>query len=158
MGEGKDTFGILKDIGNLPFAGAKYAWEAARGRTGEPYWTGMADLLTKNRSELDAILQARGVSQKEAREKLIQQLQQGAASSGALTPNASYPFRDIQQADGGRVAYKSGGRVKNARAVAMSLLREIDQTRKMIGKKTEDILSMPDDAVATALNIARGNV
>lgn len=61
-------------------------------------------------------------------------------------------------AHGGRIAYKSGGRVKNARAVAVSLLREIDQTRKMIGKKTEDILSMPDDAVATALKIARGNV
>lgn len=61
-------------------------------------------------------------------------------------------------ANGGRIAYKSGGRVKNARAVAMSLLREIDQTRKMIGKRTEDILSMPDDAVATALTIARGNV
>lgn len=61
-------------------------------------------------------------------------------------------------AHGGRIAYKSGGRVKNARAVAESLLREIDLTRKQIGKKTEDILSMPDDAVATALKIARGNV
>lgn len=59
---------------------------------------------------------------------------------------------------GGRIAYKSGGRVKNARSVAEALMREIDQTRKLIGKKTEDILSMPDDAVATALKIARGNV
>lgn len=61
-------------------------------------------------------------------------------------------------AHGGRIAYKSGGRVKNARSVAEALMREIDQTRKLIGKKTEDILSMPDDAVATALKIARGNV
>lgn len=72
------------------------------------------------------------------------------------------PFKPVgfpsPNANGGRIAYKSGGRVKNARAVAQSLLREIDQTRKMIGKKTEDILSMPDDAVATALTIARGNV
>jgi len=83
-------------------------------------------------------------------------------SYGLSEQESPEPFKPVgfpsANAHGGRIAYKSGGRVKNARAVAISLLREIDQTRKMIGKKTEDILSLPDDAVATALNIARGNV
>lgn len=86
----------------------------------------------------------------------------GGRSVGLSGQESPEPLQSLgmpsPNAHGGRIAYKSGGRVKNARAVAVSLLREIDQTRKMIGKKTEDILSMPDDAVATALKIARGNV
>lgn len=86
----------------------------------------------------------------------------GARSVGLSEQESPEPLQSLgmpsPNAHGGRIAYKSGGRVKNARAVAEALMREIDQTRKMIGKKTEDILSLPDDAVATALNIARGNV
>lgn len=82
-----------------------------------------------------------------------------SALSGQESPEPLQSYgMPSPNAHGGRIAYKSGGRVKNARAVAESLLREIDLTRKQIGKKTEDILSMPDDAVATALKIARGNV
>lgn len=81
----------------------------------------------------------------------------GLSDQESAEPLQSYGMPSAN-ANGGRIAYKSGGRVKNARSVAQVLLREIDQTRKLIGKKTEDILSLPDDAVATALNIARGNV
>lgn len=86
----------------------------------------------------------------------------GGRSVGLNEQESPEPLQSLgmpsPNAHGGRTAYKSGGRVKNARSVAEALMREIDQTRKLIGKKTEDILSMPDDAVATALKIARGNV
>lgn len=86
----------------------------------------------------------------------------GGRSVGLSSQESPEPLQPVgmpsPNAHGGRIAYKSGGRVKNARSVAEALMREIDQTRKLIGKKTEDILSMPDDAVATALKIARGNV
>lgn len=152
--------GPAEDITSLWGLGKKaisLAPTIKRGTYGKEYYGGMADLLTKSQSELDAILQARGISNKQAREKLIEDLRKGAIA-GTTVPAAGSVDQAKEQASGGRVAYKSGGRVKSARTVAEALLREIDQTRKMIGKKTEDILSLPDDAVATALKIARGNV
>jgi hypothetical protein len=140
---------------------AKKALEFApnvwRGTRGSAYESGMADLMTKSRKELDDILKAKGVANEQARAKLIDDLRRGAVGRSFVAPAATLDEAQ-QQANGGRTAYKSGGRVKNARSVAEALMREIDQTRKLIGKKTEDILSMPDDAVATALKIARGNV
>lgn len=144
----------------------KYAWlrkaagfipDVVRGTRGAKYEAGMADLLSKSRQELDDILAARGMSNKAARDQFIENLKSGIGVRSVISPAASLDQAQ-EQANGGRVAYKSGGRVKSARAVAEALMREIDQTRKMIGKKTEDILSLPDDAVATALKIARGNV
>ena len=86
----------------------------------------------------------------------------GGRSVGLSEQESPEPLQPLgmpsPNANGGRIAYKSGGRVKSARSAAEALMREIDQTRKLIGKKTEDILSLPDDAVATALKIARGNV
>jgi hypothetical protein len=135
----------------------EFAPNVVRGTRGSAYEAGMADLMTKSRKELDDILKAKGVANEQARAKLIDDLRRGAVGRSFVAPAATLDEAQ-QQANGGRTAYKSGGRVKNARSVAEALMREIDQTRKLIGKKTEDILSMPDDAVATALKIARGNV
>jgi len=53
------------------------------------------------------------------------------------------------QASGGRVERKSGGRVANA------ISTEVDRTRILLSNKTASMLSMPDDAIVTALNHAK---
>jgi hypothetical protein len=57
----------------------------------------------------------------------------------------------VSENAGGRVARKSGGRIKN------SISDEVRKVRTLLSEKTASMLSMPDDAVATALNIAKGN-
>lgn len=52
---------------------------------------------------------------------------------------------------GGRVARKSGGRIKSNPISA-----EVRRVRALLSEKTASMLSMPDDAIATALNIAKG--
>jgi hypothetical protein len=56
------------------------------------------------------------------------------------------------QANGGRVGRKSGGRVGGG---AESISREVAQTRKELSHRTSNMLSMPDDAIVTALKIAK---
>jgi hypothetical protein len=53
------------------------------------------------------------------------------------------------QASGGRIQRKSGGRIGNA------ISTEVDRTRALLGNKTASMLSMPDDAIVTALNHAK---
>jgi hypothetical protein len=52
---------------------------------------------------------------------------------------------------GGRVTRKSGGRIKGNPISA-----EVKRVRSLLSHRTASILSMPDDAVATALHIAKG--
>jgi hypothetical protein len=53
---------------------------------------------------------------------------------------------------GERVARKSGGRIKSNPISA-----EVRRVKALLSEKTASMLSMPDDAIATALNIAKGN-
>lgn len=53
---------------------------------------------------------------------------------------------------GGRVARKSGGRIKSNPISA-----EVRRVRALLSEKTASMLSVPDDAIATALNLAKGN-
>lgn len=58
----------------------------------------------------------------------------------------------IPKRDGGRVARKAGGRIKGNPISA-----EVRKVRTLLSHKTATMLSMPDDAVATALHIAKGH-
>lgn len=60
-------------------------------------------------------------------------------------------IREPGQANGSRVARKSGGRIKSNPISA-----EVRRVRALLSEKTASMLSMPDDAIATALNIAKG--
>lgn len=51
-----------------------------------------------------------------------------------------------------RPARKSGGRIKSNPISA-----EVRRVKALLSEKTASMLSMPDDAIATALNIAKGN-
>lgn len=53
------------------------------------------------------------------------------------------------QASGGRVERKSGGRVAN------SISSEVVRTRALLSNKTASMLSLPDDAIVTALKMAK---
>lgn len=53
---------------------------------------------------------------------------------------------------GGRVARKAGGRI-----ASNPISAEVKKVRTLLSHKTATMLSMPDDAVATALHIAKGN-
>ena len=52
---------------------------------------------------------------------------------------------------GGRVARKSGGRIGSNPISA-----EVRKVRALLSQKTASMLSIPDDAIATALHIAKG--
>jgi Skp family chaperone for outer membrane proteins len=56
----------------------------------------------------------------------------------------------VDQNTGGRVERKSGGRINSP------ICSEVRQVRALLSEKTASMLSMPDDAVATALHIAKG--
>lgn len=59
------------------------------------------------------------------------------------------PLQSSAMNTGGRVARKSGGRVRNP------ISSEVRRVRTLLSNQTASILSMPDDAVATALHIAK---
>lgn len=65
-----------------------------------------------------------------------------------------YPAQDYEYAppmrSGGRVARKSGGRIKMNPIGA-----EVKRVRALLSQKTANMLSLPDDAIATALHIAK---
>lgn len=56
------------------------------------------------------------------------------------------------QNTGGRIQRKSGGRIKSNPISA-----EVKRVKALLSEKTASMLSMPDDAIATALNLAKGN-
>jgi len=58
-----------------------------------------------------------------------------------------------QQADGGRIERKSGGAVIDS--ASDSLVREALRNQKLLANHTEQLLSLPDDAVVQALHVAK---
>ena len=54
------------------------------------------------------------------------------------------------QASGGRIERKSGGR-----AASNPISAEVSRVRVLLSNKTEHMLSVPDDAIATALHMAK---
>ena len=60
---------------------------------------------------------------------------------------------DTQREDGGRIERKSGGSVIDKAADA--LVGETMRNQKLLAHHTEQMLSMPDDAIVQALKIAR---
>ena len=53
-----------------------------------------------------------------------------------------------------RAGRATGGAVKHAESRADSLVKDVDQVRKMLGAKTEEILNKPDEVVVAALKVA----
>lgn len=68
-------------------------------------------------------------------------------------PTSSTPGLSIMAPmnTGGRIGRKSGGRIKSNPISA-----EVRRVRALLSEKTASMLSVPDDAIATALHIAKG--
>jgi len=58
------------------------------------------------------------------------------------------------QASGGRVGYRSGGRILDHGSKADALVRAAESARKAISGTTEPLLDMPDEHVVKALAVA----
>jgi hypothetical protein len=69
---------------------------------------------------------------------------------GAVRP---YEEQEQQQMFGNRPAHKDGGAV--IEKAANALVNETMRNQKMLANHTEQMLSMPDDAIVQALNVAR---
>lgn len=89
---------------------------------------------------------AREEDRQRKKSEVTQSMRQNEADF--FTPDDIPGFNE-GQASGGRVERKSGGRVAN------SISAEVVRTRALLGNKTASILSIPDDAIISALNLAR---
>ncbi len=58
------------------------------------------------------------------------------------------------QASGGRVGYRSGGRILDHGSKADALVRAAEAARKTISGTTEPLLDLPDEHVVKALAVA----
>lgn len=57
--------------------------------------------------------------------------------------------------EGGRVAYRNGGKVSGIEPLVQALMRKYKQARSMEGKSTEGLLDTPDQAIVKALSVAK---
>lgn len=69
-----------------------------------------------------------------------------------VPPGQEQPTPENAMRHGGRIGRKSGGRVGSN-----AISSEVAQTRALLSNKTATMLSMPDDAIVTALHMAKQN-
>lgn len=105
-------------------------------------------LAGRSAQEKAAVLDA--VSKWEARTRAA--ISGSAAAQQSVPTEIDIPGGDlpVSESDGGRVARKVGGRIKTNPISA-----EVKRVRTLLSQKTANMLSLPDDAIATALHIAK---
>ena len=125
-------------------------WGAKKitGQAGPEFTEAKSRILTTPSDQVEALRQ--GV---EARQEAARNLNKAMAGVTVGGTAAYGPFR---QADGGRIERKSGGSVIDKAADA--LVSETMRNQKLLANHTEQMLSMPDDAIVQALNVARSVV
>ena len=68
------------------------------------------------------------------------------------------PLEGVQQAAGGRVGRKAGGRVGNPGDAAERLILAAERAKKSQGNATSALLQMPDEAITKALAVANEHI
>ena len=68
------------------------------------------------------------------------------------------PLEGVQQAAGGRVGRKAGGRVGDPGAAAERLMQAAEKAKKSQGNATSSLLQMPDEAITKALAVANEHI
>jgi hypothetical protein len=71
---------------------------------------------------------------------------------------APAPVEGTEQAAGGRIGRKAGGRVGNAGAEADRLIMAAERAKKAQGNHTSALLNVPDEAITKALAVANENI
>ena len=138
------------DVANIPFKkfiAQPLNWGAKKvtGQAGPEFTEAQGRILTTPSDQVEALRQ--GVEARQAASRNLNKAMAGVTVGGT----AAYgPFR---QADGGRIERKSGGSVIDKAADA--LVSETMRNQKLLANHTEQMLSMPDDAIVQALNVAR---
>jgi hypothetical protein len=138
------------EAANIPFKqfiAKPLNWGAKKitGQAGPEFTEAQGRILTTPADQLEALRQ--GVEARQTASRNLNKAMAGVTVGGT----AAYgPFR---QADGGRIERKSGGSVIDKAADA--LVSETMRNQKLLANHTEQMLSMPDDAIVQALNVAR---
>lgn len=110
----------------------------------------LAALMRTGKAKQAAAVAEDKISKRQAR------IRAGLSGSAALQQSApleiDIPGGDLPEGQnaGGRVARKSGGR-----AAGNPISAEVKRVRALLSEKTASMLSVPDDAIATALHIAK---
>lgn len=159
MGVGAVTGSVLGPLGTVGgallgagvTAGTQAAFRKIMERVTEKAVDGAVKTVLAGRK-------AQGVAMKKERIEDLKRIARAALISEAAT-NPIEENWFLQDATGRqygmpeeRPARKSGGRIKSNPISA-----EVRRVRTLLSEKTASMLSMPDDAIATALNLAKGN-
>jgi len=134
----------LASVGVLTFLALAGAGKAAIGAQGNRRAAALLGLAASDNPEISQKLLE--VAQKDAR---VREALRNLESQVSRTYAAMHAQESDNQNREGRA---SGGRVGGA---AESLLRDLKRRRVMINNQTEQMLSMPDDAIVQALNAAK---
>lgn len=119
-----------------------------RGQVGPKFEEGRAQFLT-----------ARGPQIRDYRSGFERAMERAAATkpfqsiAPAVAPQVPDYVRSLNEASGGRIGHASGG--KAGVMTPESLLRDLKRRKVMMANKTEQMLSLPDDAVVQALDAAK---
>jgi hypothetical protein len=119
-----------------------------RGQSGPKFEKGRADFLT-----------AKGPQIGEYKSGFDRAMERAAAAkpflniAPAVAPQAPDYIRSLNEASGGRIGHASGGKV--GVMTAESLLKDLNRRKVMMANKTEQMLSLPDDAIVQALDAAK---
>lgn len=68
------------------------------------------------------------------------------------------PLEGVQQAAGGRIGRKSGGRIGDPGSAAEKLILAAERAKKNQGNATSALLQMPDEAITKALAVANEHI
>jgi hypothetical protein len=136
---------IPKEIAHLGTSAINVPIKAVRGQLGEGYKIGLADYLTGGPQEASAFQQ--GMNKAYDLRDITTPIQ------AAVAPTAQTAFTTEYPPEPNRMNRKSGGAVIDKAADA--LVSETMRNQKLLANHTEQMLSMPDDAIVQALNVAR---
>lgn len=143
---------VMEDIYGLPNRAISGALNTAerwmRGQSGPAFKEGLADFLTARGPQIAEYKSGfERALERQARQRPIQSI------APAVAPQIPAYIEEKRQADGGRVGHASGG--KAGVMTAEGLLRDLKRRKVMMANKTEQMLSLPDDAVVQALDAAK---
>jgi hypothetical protein len=142
---------LNKPILKMPEQGPAYPVNLAakmfRGQSGPKFEEGRAQFLTAKGPEI--------AGYKSGFERALERtaaMKPFETIAPAVAPQVPDYVRSLGEADGGRIGHASGGKVG---ITAENLLRDLKRRKVMMANKTEQMLSLPDDAVVQALDAAK---
>lgn len=150
---------VIKDVYGLPnravTSGINFSDKFIRGQSGQKFKEGLTDVLTaQGRGPIQAYKS--GFEKEMRRQAALKPLQTVAPATSGRIQDAIDQLGSptgMNESTGGRIGHKSGGRA--GVMSAQQLLRDLKRRQVMMAHKTEQMLSLPDDAIVQALDAAK---